>query len=78
MTNPFENYPVYLKVQDIMDVTQYGMTFTYELIKRVEAEIPGSVYRGKRKGTRVHRDSFFQWFTKYQGMTSPELQGTGS
>jgi len=78
MTNPFENYPAYLKVQDIMEATQYGMTFTYELINRIDKEIPGSVVRGARRGVRVHRDSFFLWFVKRSGMKTSEMQGTGS
>jgi hypothetical protein len=78
MTNPFENYPSYLKVQDIMEATQYGMTFSYELINRIDKEIPGSVVRGVRRGVRVHRDSFFPWFIKRAGMTAPEMQGTVS
>lgn len=75
MDNPFANYKPYMLPQDIMDATQYGQTYVYELIKRIEAEIPGSVIRGRRKGTRIHRDTFFPWFIKSQGMTAPkELQ----
>jgi hypothetical protein len=77
MDNPFGSYPRYLKAQDIMEATQYGMTHTYELIKRIEKEIPGSVIRGVRKGTRVDRDSFFPWFVKREGMNG-HLQGTGA
>lgn len=76
MTNPFASYPTYLKAQDIMEATQYGMTHTYELIRRIEKEVPGSVIRGVRKGTRVHRDSFFPWFTRTMGMNT--FQDTGS
>lgn len=65
LTNPFESYKPYLKPQDIMDATQYGQTFVYELIRRIEVQKPGSVIRGRRKGTRVHRDTFFKWFIEH-------------
>lgn len=48
-----------------MDATQYGQTFVYELIRRIEVQKPGSVIRGRRKGTRVHRDTFFKWFIEH-------------
>jgi hypothetical protein len=66
--NPFEAFPLYLKVKDVMDATQYGKSTVYELIKEAE-KTPGIVHRNGGNGIRIHRDNFFKWYMEKSGMS---------
>lgn len=67
----FEAFPLYLKVSDIVDATQYHRSHVYVLIKELESKnIPGAVIRRGKKGIRVDRDKFFAWYTKREGISA--------
>lgn len=74
MANEFEAFPLYLKVKDVMDATQYARSTVYLLIKEAE-HTPGIVYRRGTKGIRLHRDNFFHWYMTRSNMTVPEGVG---
>jgi hypothetical protein len=74
MSNPFDAFPPYLKVRDVMDATQYCRASVYQLVKEAE-KTPGIVYRRGERGIRIHRDNFFKWYMERSGITPPpELQ----
>lgn len=71
MSNPLGAYPLYLKITDVMDATQYCRTSVYTLLKEAE-KTPGIVIRRGEKGVRIHRDNFFRWYLQRNEMTIPE------
>lgn len=65
----FEAFPLYLKVADIVEATQYHRSHVYVLIKELES-VPGAVIRRGKKGIRIDRDKFFAWYTNREGMSA--------
>jgi hypothetical protein len=63
LKSPFEAYPLLLRSKDIIDATQYSRTNVHLLINKIEKQVQGAVFRSGKRGIRVHRDKFFEWFT---------------
>lgn len=69
--NQFEAFPLFLKISDVIDATQYKKSTVYVLIKEAE-KTPGIVYRNGGNGIRLHRDNFFRWYMQKSGMSMTE------
>ena len=73
MTNPFAEFPPLMRIQDVMDATQYARSTTYLLLREAE-KTPGIVHRVGERAVRIHRDNFFKWFMARTGMTPLDLE----
>jgi hypothetical protein len=67
--NQFEAFPLYLKIEDVMDATQYSRSVVYRLVKEAGTQ-PGIVIRRGQKGIRIHRDNFFAWYMNREGISA--------